>query len=324
MKAVVYKNPDQACEYIEDFNFEGGRADLKEVNLYAAALNKRDDFILKGLYPGIKNNVILGSDGAGYSEGQKVLINPGLNWGSNESYQSDDFQILGMPNHGTFADKINIPSSNIRSIPPHLSMEEAAALPLAGVTAYRAVFTKGDLLEGQKILVTGGGGGVALTCIQFAIATGAGVFATTSSAEKIKKLSEMGVSFIANYQEENWDKGLKSESGLFDLIIDGAGGDGLAKLIGLLKPGGKLVIYGGTKGKSNDISPQLIFWRQLHLMGTSMGSISDFQNMLHFVKAHQIRPVIDSVFELKDYEKAFERMRSGSHFGKIVLKVQEG
>ncbi|TVQ47138.1 MAG: alcohol dehydrogenase [Saprospirales bacterium] len=322
MKAVVFKNQDKGCEYIEDFELPEGNTDWKEVNLYTAALNKRDDFILKGLYPGIKNDIVLGSDGAGYCDDQKVLINPGLNWGTNEAFQSEDFYILGMPGHGTFSEKIRVPSSNIRSIPPHLSMEEAAALPLAGLTAYRAVFTKGDLQAGQQVLITGGGGGVALNCIQFSLAAEAEVFCTTGSTEKAEKLEAMGVRQVVNYKKENWGKMLKSEAGLFDLIVDGAGGEGLARLIGLLKPGGKLVIYGGTTGKSNNISPQLIFWRQLHIMGTSMGSIGDFQNMLHFVKAHQIKPIVDSVFDLKDFHKAFERIRSGDHFGKIVLRVR--
>lgn len=323
MKAVVFRNQEKGCEYRADFELPDENSDWKEVKLYTAAMNKRDDFILKGLYPGIKNDVVLGSDGAGYCDDQKVLINPGMNWGTNEAFQSEDFYILGMPGHGTFSEKIRVPASNIRSIPPHLSMEEAAALPLAGVTAYRAVFTKGDLREDQKVLITGGGGGVALNCIQFALAAEAEVFATTGSKEKKDKLSAMGVRHVVNYKEEKWDKTLKSEAGLFDLIIDSAGGDGLAKLIGLLKPGGKLVIYGGTKGKSNDISPQVIFWRQLQIMGTSMGSISDFQNMLHFVKAHQVKPVIDSVFDLKDFHKAFDRIRSGDHFGKIVLRIRD-
>ncbi len=323
MRAILYKNQDQG--FILSDNFERGdsRPDEIDVRVNAAALNKRDEFILQGMYPGITENVILGSDAAGWWKDQRVLINPGLQWGNSQRVQSSDFNILGMPTHGTFSEWVKVPQQNVYPVPTHLDWEQAAALPLAGLTAYRALFARGELKPGQKVLVTGGGGGVALLCIQMAKAIGASVFATTGSEEKRGRLKDFGINGTVNYRELEWDKELKKAHGSFDLIIDSAGGDGLKKLIGLTKPGGNIVIYGGTKGKSDGISPQLIFWRQLNIMGTSMGSDRDFREMLELVEQHGIVPVVDSVYPLEEFGRALERLKSKEHFGKVVIKIHE-
>ncbi len=321
MKAVVFESEENGATYNEDFKRPEAPDDFVEISMKASALNKRDDFILKGLYPGLRPNVVLGSDGCGIYEGRPVVFDPGINWGENPDYQSPDYHILGMPQHGTFCEKVSVPGTNIYTKPSHLDFTQAAALPLAGLTAYRALFTRAGLEAGQKVLISGGGGGVALFCIQFAIASGARVFSTTGSKDKQDRLLKMGLEGVVNYNEKSWDKDFSSEFGQVDVVIDSAGGDGFHRLINLLNPGGTLVTYGGTLGKSDNISPQVIFWKQLNIKGSTMGSPQDFIDMLQFVEQHQIVPVIERVFPLSDFDRAVARLRSKDHFGKIVLTI---
>jgi len=287
------------------------------VELKASALNHRDVWITKGMYPGIITPIILGSDGAGLVDGKEVIINPGINWGSNEAVQSDDFEVLGLPQNGTFAERIAIEKKYVYDKPAHLSTSEAAALPLAGLTAYRVLFSRCKLRPGEKVLVTGAGGGVALMAIQFAIATGAEVYVTSGSDEKIAKVIDLGVKKGFNYKDEAWYKQVDLP---FDVIIDSAGGDSFQHLVKLCAPGGRIGFYGATLGKYNNLNPQILFWRQVSILGSTMGSDADFRDMLKFIDTHKIRPVVDSVYPLRDGAKAFARMEAGKQFGKLVLE----
>lgn len=291
------------------------------VSLKAAALNHRDVFITQGLYPGIAMPITLGSDGAGEYKGQPVLIDPSFDWGDNPAAQGKSFNILGMPKNGTFAEAVCVPKANLHPKPAHLTWEQAAALPLAGVTAYRTLFTRCQLKKGEKVLISGIGGGVALFAMQFAIAAGANVWVTSGKTEKIEKAVALGAKSGANYRETGWDKQLRQEVGGFDVIVDSAGGDGLAALVGLCNPGGRVGIYGGTLGKVNGLSPQLLFWKQVSLHGSTMGTARDFKAMVGFVARHEIVPVVDSVFPLEQGNNAFSRMALGEQFGKIVLHI---
>jgi len=290
------------------------------INIKAAALNHRDLFITKGQYAGIQTPSILGSDGAGEWNGTQVILYPALAWGDNPTYQSKEFRVLGMPENGTFAEQISIPKSNIFPMPEHLNWEQAAALPLAGLTAWRTLFSRCQLKKGEKVLITGIGGGVALTALQFAIAAGAEVFVTSSTSAKIEHATKLGAKGGANYRESDWDKRLKQEAGGFDVIIDSAGGDGFALLPSLCNPGARVGFYGGTQGKVNGLSLQPLFWKQISLLGSTMGSPQEFQTMLDFVQKHKIVPVVDSVYPMSAGAKAFEKMSLGEQFGKIVLK----
>ncbi len=292
------------------------------VRLFAAAINHRDVFITKGLYANIKTPVILGSDGAGEYRGRRVLIYPALEWGQLPTHQGNNFRVLGMPDNGTFAEQIRIPRANIFEMPEHLDWEQAAALPLAGLTAWRTLFSRCGLKKGEKVLITGIGGGVALLALQFAIAAGAEVTVTSGSPEKLEKARLLGATNTASYREEAWDKRLKQEVGGFDVIIDSAAGDGFPALIGLANPGARIGIYGGTLGKINNLSMQPVFWKQISLLGSTMGSPQEFGKMLRFVTQHAIVPVVDSVFALADGNKALERMERGEQFGKIVLRIR--
>lgn len=320
MKALVLNNINQTLDYQEVKNLVADKKN-RVVTLKAAALNHRDLWITKGQYAGIQFPTILGSDGAGICDGQEVIINPSLNWGKNERFQGPNYSILGLPVNGTFAEEVLVPNANILPKPEHLSMEEAAALPLAGLTAWRVLHTRCQVKKGEKVLISGIGGGVALFVLQFAVAAGAEVWVTSSSDEKIKKAIRMGANAGINYYNTDWDKQLRQQAGGFDVIIDSAAGDQFAKLVGLSNVGGRLGIYGGTLGKINGLSPQLIFWKQMSIHGSTMGSSKEFGQMLQFVAKHEIVPVVDSVFDLADGNDALALMNFGGQFGKIVLRV---
>lgn len=304
------------------------------VRLTAAALNHRDVFIQEGKYARIALPCILGSDGVGVVEdigpnvgvaliGQRVIINPSLDWGEHEAFQSRKFRVLGMPDDGTFAQYIRVPAGHVFQAPAHLSDEEAAALPLAGLTAFRALFHKGNFKRGERLFITGIGGGVALMTLQFALAVDAQICVSSSAAQKIEKAVRLGANGGVLYTNSEWHKKLLNNFGHFDLSIDGAGGDLFARLLEIAAPGGRIVNYGGTAGPINQLSPQRLFWKQLVIKGSTMGNAEDFKNMIAFVKNHSIHPIIDSVYPLQDINKAFKRMQEAQHFGKIVLRIPE-
>lgn len=293
------------------------------ITIKAAAINHRDVYIQQGLYPGINPPIILGSDGAGLTEnGQEIIINPAFDWGANPDFPSKQFSILGLPLNGTFSEKVCVPEKQIYPKPTHLSWQEAAALPLAGLTAYRALFTKGQLKAGQKVLISGVGGGVALFAFQFALAAGAEVYVTSGSPEKREKATDLGAKAAFDYKTAHFGKTIAQKSGGIHLIIDSAGGQGFSELIKSTTSGAKIVIYGGTRGKIPNLSPQVIFWKQLSILGTSMGNDQEFADMLNFVNQHQIKPIVDSVWELKNGNAAFEYLNKGGQFGKVVFDVQ--
>jgi len=320
MKALVLNALHQGLDYQETPSPNPAKGEAI-VALRAAALNHRDVFMTQGLYAGIKYPSILGSDGAGEWHGQRVVIYPALHWGDNLNFQGKNFRVLGMPDDGTFAEQICLPRKNIFPMPAHLTWEEAAALPLAGLTAWRTLFSRCKLKKGEKILISGIGGGVALTALQLAVAVGADVFVTSSSAEKIGKAVKLGAKSGANYREEGWDKRLKQDVGGFGVIIDSAAGDGFAAFPGLCNPGGRIGVYGGSLGKINGLSMQPVFWKQISILGSTMGNPHEFKAMLDFVAKHEIVPVVDSVFPLSEGNVAFEKMEKGEQFGKIVLQI---
>ena len=318
MQALVLEAAHQAPQF-KTISTPVASAGKQIVRIQAAALNHRDVYITQGLYPGVEYPVIPGSDGAGWLGERAVIINPSLNWGDNPKVQQKSYKILGMPDAGTFAEYVVIPEDKIYDKPAHLNFEQAAALPLAGLTAYRALFTKCQLQAGEKVLISGVGGGVALFAMQFAVAAGAEVYVTSSSEEKIAKAVALGAKGGVNYKAEKWHKALLQLSGGVDVVIDSAGGAGFAAFPKVCNPGGRIAFYGGTRGAIQGLSPQIVFWKQLSIFGTTMGNDTEFAAMLAFVDDKKIVPVVDSVFALADGAKAFERMDQGLQFGKIVL-----
>jgi zinc-binding alcohol dehydrogenase/oxidoreductase len=300
------------------------------VRLHAAGLNHRDVFIRQGLYPRIKLPCVLGSDGAGVVEsvgpgvdaawvGKRAVIAPGENWGTGERVQGKDYAILGMPRQGTMAEKIAIPASMLSGIPEHLSFVEAAALPVAGVTAYRAVVTRGELKAGEHVLVTGIGGGVATLALLFARALGAQVSVTSGSDEKLAKARALGAVAAANYKQKGWEKQLVAEAGRPPtLIIDGAGGDDFNLLVAAAAPGARIVIYGATLGPMK-LDVARTFFKQLDIRGTTMGSDQEFRDLLQLMARDKLRPVVDRVLPLAQAAEASRLLEESAQMGKIVL-----
>ena len=301
------------------------------VQLKATALNRRDYWITQGMYPGIQPSV-LGSDGAGFVSavgegvdsawvGRDVVINPGIDWGSDQACQADAFRILGMPDDGTFATEVVVPVEQLHLKPAHLTWEEAAALPLAGVTAYRALFSQGRLQAGETVLITGIGGGVATFALQFALAAGADVWVTSSSEQKISRAVELGAKGGFNYRAEGWAKAFAQAAGAPQLIIDSAGGPGYRNLLNLAAPGGRIVNFGATAGPPEKVDLFKLFWKQLQLIGSTMGSPADFQAMVEFTNRHQIKPAVDQTFPLAQVNEALQQMASSPQFGKLALQI---
>ena len=320
MQAIILEALHQPLQY-KSIDQPVPREGQELVQLKAAALNHRDVWISKGKYPGLVFPIVPGSDGAGIIGDREVIINPSLDWGDDPRFQQKNYRILGLPDQGTLAESIAIDTKYIYDKPAHLSMDQAAALPLAGLTAYRAIFTKCQVKTGEKVLISGVGGGVALFACQFAIAAGAEVYVTSSSDEKISKAVEMGAKGGFNYNQDKWYKDLQAQIGGVDAVIDSAAGEGFSNLVKACNPGARLAIYGGTSGSLQNISPQIIFYKQLTILGSTMGTDEEFAAMLDFVYRHKIVPVVDSVYDLKDANLAFERMDQGLQFGKIVLKI---
>ncbi len=301
------------------------------IAMEAAALNRRDAWIVAGLYPRIQYPVILGSDGAGRViatgpntpnpwENTLVLINPSLMWGPDERVQSESYHILGMPTAGTFATHVDVPAEQVYAAPAGWSAQEAAALPLAGLTAYRALFVQGGLQAGEKVLIPGIGGGVAIWALQLAAAAGAEVWVTSSSPQKLQVAHQLGATSGVLYTEEGWATTLQKQARTFDLIVDGVVGEGFTKLFEeLLAPAGRYVIYGATRGNPPRLDARRLFWRQQRLIGSTMGSPTDFENLLRFVIEKTIRPYIGKVYPVQELPQALVDLWLGRQIGKSVL-----
>jgi zinc-binding alcohol dehydrogenase/oxidoreductase len=303
------------------------------VKVQYAAFNRRDVFITQGLYPGIVFPVIPGSDGCGVvaahgtgasgpAVGASVVINPMFGWGDNPRLWRGDSTLLGMPSHGTFAEYVKAPAGNVHPKPARLSDTQAAAIPLGGLTAYRAVFTRGRCTKDDVVLIPGIGGGVQTFALLFAKSAGARTIVTSSSDAKLARATALGADVAINYKtSENWSKEVRAQSdGGPTLVIDSVGGDTFAKALDVARPGARVVTYGGTTGDAK-IRMFSVFWKQLDILGTSMGSPADFAAMLNLFAEGSLEPVIDEVVPIADVPAAAQRVLDGEQFGKIVVKI---
>ncbi|HEY1847825.1 MAG TPA: zinc-binding dehydrogenase [Opitutaceae bacterium] len=301
------------------------------VRLRAAALNHRDVWIKLGQYAGLKFPCIPGSDGAGIVEsvgpgadaswvGREVIINPAFGWGQAESAQGPEFSILGLPRDGTLAEKVAVPAGQLEAKPAHLGWEEAASLPLAGLTAWRALMGRARLSKADRVLVTGIGGGVALFALQYAAAAGNEVWVTSGSDGKIARARELGARGGYRYDQPGW-AAEAAKGGGFDVIIDSAGGAGFGALLDAARPGARIAFYGATRGNVPELVLRKIFWKQLSVLGTTMGSPSDWKAMIAFVAGSRLKPVVSETFALARAEEAFAHMEKGGQFGKIALTI---
>lgn len=329
MKAVVVDSPGNVK--IVEKQIPAPKQGEVLVKIKAMALNRRDQWIREGKYPNIKYGAILGSDGAGVVEKlgegvdeswheKEVILMPHRSWGDREEVQSSDYQILGMPKDGTFVEYMALPVEYIAEKPSFLKIEEAAAIPLGGETAFRACFYHGKINKLKTVLISGFGGGVAQFAFQFSVAAGAKVYVTSGDEGKRKKAIEMGAAGAYDYKNEHWARTAKTDVGGFDVVIDSAGGDQINKFINCMSPGGKIVIYGATNGLPEKIDLYRMFWNQLTLQGTTMASDQEFFDMVKFIDQHKIHPVIDSVRPFNKIISAFKDIHGSESFGKLVVK----
>ena len=302
------------------------------VRLRASALNRRDVWITLGQYPGIRLPCVMGSDGAGTVDqlgsevspdllGQEVVIYPAFDWGDDTRFPSATFRVLGMPDPGTFAEYICVPAGHVFPKPAFLSWEQAAAIPLAGLTAWRALMTQAAAQPGETVLVTGIGGGVATFALKWAAALGARTFVTSGNPAKLERARQLGAAGGIDYRAEGWAKRLVELTGGVDAIVDGTGGASFNAYFLALKPAGRLVVYGSTAGNPPaGFDLVRLFFRQARIIGSTMGSPAEFGAMLRFVAEHRIEPVIDRVFGLDEAVAAHQRLLAAEQLGKIVLR----
>lgn len=304
------------------------------VRLRAAALNHRDLFICRGQYAGLRFPIILGADGTGevaavgsgvrgVGVGESVVVNPSLDWGDDPRVQGPRWRILGLPDNGTFAQLVKVPAESVFPRPAGLSDEEAAALPLAGITAYRAVVTRGQVQAGEKVLVLGIGGGVATMALLIARRIGAHVLVTSGSDAKLARARALGAEDGFNYKTTDWVKAAReaTEGRGPDLIVDSTGGATFDRALDTVRPGGRVVTYGATTGPVPELAVRRIFWKHLTVLGSTMGSPDDFRGLLTLVKTGPMRPIVDQVFPLAEAGRALRRMDEAVQFGKIVLRM---
>ena len=302
------------------------------VRLRASALNRRDVWITLGQYPGIRLPCTTGSDGAGVVDqlgpdapvellGREVMIYPAYDWGEDPRCPGPTFRVLGMPDPGTFADYICVPAGHVFPKPAFLSWEQAAAIPLAGLTAWRALMTQAAARPGETVLVTGIGGGVATFALKWAVALGARTFVTSGDDAKLEQARRMGAAGGVNYRADDWSKQLAKLTGGVDVVIDGTGGPAFKDCFSLLKPAGRLAVYGATAGNPPaGLEMAKLFFRQARIIGSTMGSPAEFAAMLRFVAEHRIEPILDRVFPLDQAVAAHQRLLAAEQFGKIVLR----
>ncbi|MFD1394957.1 zinc-binding dehydrogenase [Kroppenstedtia eburnea] len=329
MKAVVHHAPPgfDGLKVTEMKEAAPGRGEVK-IRLKTAGLNHRDLRVLNRPRD-TDDPVILGSDGAGIvetvgdgvsgiKEGDEVVINPSLNWPHQSAAPPEEFDILGVPTRGTFAHSTVIPAGNVEPKPEHLTWEEAGVLPLAALTGYRALFSRGGLKAGEHVLIVGIGSGVSTFMLSMAKAAGARVTVTSRSEEKRSRALELGADTAID-SDGDWQEQMKGEK--VHLVIDSVGPATFEKSLGRLLPGGRLVTFGETSGPHVEVPLRPFFFGQFTLMGSTMGSSEEFRQMLDLVSAHQIRPVLDRIYPLSEAPAAFLRMKEGKQFGKLGFQI---
>lgn len=311
------------------------------LRMRAAALNHLDLWTLGGL-PGQQLDFphVLGADGAGevlavgedvtgIRPGAAVIVNPALHCGSCEFCRSGEqslcttFRMLGEHAPGTIAEIVCLPATNVFPFPDHLSFGEAAALGVTAITAYRMLFTRGRFRPGEWLLITGIGGGLALSLFALARPLAGRLFVTSSSTSKLERALEMDADHAINYKEEDVGRAVRhltNKRGV-DLVVDSAGGAALDSALRALRKGGRLVIAGGTAGRSAELDVARVFWNQLEVIGSTMGSDSDVSDMLRMVAGAGIRPSIDRTFSLDDGVDALRYLESQEQFGKVVIEI---
>lgn len=300
------------------------RPDEVMVELRAAAVNRRDLLVREPPDANYRfpRPFVPGLDGAGVCRetGEEVVIYPAIGWGPRDGAASEHMRFLGGAVDGTYAELIAVPRGNVLPKPARLTFEAAAALPVAGLTAYRALFRTAELQPGETVLVLGAGSGVSSYAVALAAQAGARVFVTSGSAEKIAAALSLGALGGVLHTDTDWPAAFRDLAGAADIVLDHVGGTWMDSLR-CLRRGGRLVTFGATAGRSAEIDVRFVYLNWLSIRGTTLGSPSEFANFLEFVKEGTWVPLIDSVRPLAEAEAAHERMRGGDHHGKMVLQI---
>jgi NADPH:quinone reductase-like Zn-dependent oxidoreductase len=292
------------------------------IALRAASLNHLDIWVRKGL-PSVPKPRILGADGAGivvsgdgFSAGDRVVINPGLEHGDGR------ITVIGEHTDGTHAELIAVPRSQVYPVPDGLDFEEAAAFPLVFETAYRMLATKAALQAGEWMLVWGIGGGVATASLAIAKALGAQVIVTSSSDDKLSRARELGADATFNHDTDDVVAGVKEVTGGgAHVVVDDVGEATWKRSLDSARPAGRVCVCGATSGPNPTAQLHRIWWKQLTIYGSTMGSREDFEAVYELVASGKVVPVVDAVFPLPDAAAAHERLEAGEQLGKVVLRI---
>jgi NADPH:quinone reductase-like Zn-dependent oxidoreductase len=287
------------------------------VRLRAASLNHLDLWVRKGL-PSVPKPRILGADGAGIREdtGERVVINPGIEHG-------DQITVVGEHMDGTHAELVAVPESNVYPLPDEHSFEEAAAFPLVFETAYRLLVTKAQLREGEWVLLWGIGSGVATAGLAISKALGARALVTSSSDQKLERARDLGADAVVNHADGDVRAAVSDATGGagVDVVLEHVGEATWQSSLQAARAGGRVAVCGATTGPNPPAALHRIWWKQLTIYGSTMGTREDFEAAYELVKCGRAKPVVDSVFPLAEARAAHERLEAAEQFGKIVLTV---
>jgi zinc-binding alcohol dehydrogenase/oxidoreductase len=287
------------------------------VELRAASLNHLDLWIRKGL-PSVPKPRILGADGAGIrvDTGERVVINPGLQHG-------DQITVVGEHTDGTHAELVTVPAANVYPLPDSIDFEAAAAFPLVFETAYRMLVTRAALQADEWVFVWGIGSGVATASLQIAKALGARVIVTSSSDAKLERARELGADAVVNHATGDVAAAVKAatEGRGADVVVEHVGEETWKTSLAVVRPGGRVTVCGATSGPNPPAQLHRVWWKQLTILGSTMGTKEDFEGAYDLVKSGRAVPVVDSVYPLSEARAAHERMEAGEQLGKIVLRI---
>jgi len=294
------------------------------IELRAASLNHLDLWIRKGL-PSVPKPRILGADGAGvvvsgdgFTPGDRVVINPGHELGNGK------ISVVGEHSDGTHAELIALPRSQVYALPDSIDFESAAAFPLVFETAYRMLATKAHLQEGEWVLVWGIGGGVSTATLAIAKALGAHVVVTSSSEDKLAQARHLGADATFNHERDDVVAGVKDlTGGGAHVVVDHVGEATWKRSLDAVRPEGRICVCGATSGPNPPANLHRIWWKQLTIFGSTMGSRQDFEAVYELVKSGRAAPVIDTVFPLAEVAAAHERLEAAEQLGKIVLRIPD-
>jgi NADPH:quinone reductase-like Zn-dependent oxidoreductase len=344
VKAIIFREHGglDRLEYVEDFSVPEIGPEEVLVRVAYAALNRLDQFVVRGWkglelelphIPGADFSgtlVAMGDAVGGWSSGQPVTANPTLWCGRcpyclrGEHSLCHTLRLLGEHVRGTFAEFVKVPARNLIAVPDGFSMQQAAAVPTVAVTTWRMLVTRGKLQPGETVLVIGAGGGVNSFAIPVAKMLGATVWVVAGNSDKAQQARHMGADWaVDREQEPDWSRAVYLHSGKqgVDMVVDNVGAATWEASIRTLRRGGRLVTVGGTTGYSAPTPINIVFGRQISIIGSTMGSQPEFETVMRFVFEDKLAVPIDGLYPLPEARQAEERMQSGEHFGKILLEV---